>query len=171
MRDFMSNLIIATTVALILYLLFFGLVSGQQETCPDGNGWTKIDSGDLTLYPVDGVTEYCFKYGSVDSQGCEGGISPVWPPVTDGKYCDLSHWSYFTRTDPTATPSGTLTPTSRPTATPSATLTPTSIPSGTPTPTLIPTSTPTPGPTDTPVSDEVWEEIREIEGEVYGPQK
>ncbi len=64
-----------------------------EATCPDGDGWTKIDSDDLSLYPVDGATDYCFKAGSSNSQGCTGGIFDSWPQP-EGT-CGLSHWSYF----------------------------------------------------------------------------
>ena len=67
-----------------------------QETCPDSDGWTKIDSGDLSLYPVEGADEYCFKAGSDQSEGCIGGLFDAIPEggFGNGDYCGLSHWSY-----------------------------------------------------------------------------
>lgn len=98
--------------SLLLFAVFFGLVllggvfATGQETCSDGNGWTKIDSNDLSLYPVSGATQYCFKAGSDNSVGCTGGIFSSWPQP-EGT-CGLSHWSYFI---PQTTPTPTLTPT------------------------------------------------------------
>jgi len=124
-----------------------------QETCPQDGGWTKIDSDDLSLYPVDGATDYCFKFGSNNSRGCDGGLSSTWPPDPEDfpNPCGLSHWSYFVeeKDEPTATP----TPTDAPQPTP----TPTDEGQPTPTPTdedcggeCDPTEVPTPTPTDTP---------------------
>lgn len=68
----------------------------KQGTCPDGNGWTKIDSNDLSSYPVDGATAYCFKAGSSNSQGCIGGLFDSIPSGGFNQpYCGLSHWSYY----------------------------------------------------------------------------
>ncbi|KKM07671.1 hypothetical protein LCGC14_1731590 [marine sediment metagenome] len=118
------------------------LAANGQDTCPDGGDWTKIDSDDLSLYPVAGAVEYCFKAGSSQSQGCEGGIFNSWPQP-EGT-CGLSHWSYRLG-DPTATPDPT------PTDVPS-TATPTDVPP-TATPTEgPPTSTPDPTPEDTPTA-------------------
>lgn len=114
------------------------------DTCPQDYPWTKIDSDDLSSYPVDGAVEYCFKYGSPNSQGCDGGISSVWPPSTE-KYCGLSHWSYRVA-EPTPTPEPTTEPTPEPTITPTITPEPTISP----TPTTKPTSNPTPTATNTP---------------------
>jgi len=114
-----------------------------QSTCPDSNGWTKVDSNDLSLYPVSDATAYCFKAGSDASQGCEGGLFETWPQ-TEGT-CGLSHWSYFI-------PSETGSPTPTPTEDSSPTPTPTgeSDPTPTPTPSDGPKSTPTPRPTPAP---------------------
>jgi hypothetical protein len=95
-------------IGLAVLLLSFGLlgsilsvfsvnpVQAVQATCPEGNGWTKVDSDDLSLYPVDGATDYCFKSGSGRAEGCEGGI---FDSIPEGgfvqPYCGLSHWSYF----------------------------------------------------------------------------
>lgn len=95
---------IITIAALLALLAIPMMVVGAVDTCPDGGGWTKIDSGDLSLYPVDGATEYCFKAGTET-------YSTIEAFRRSGK--DLSHWSYFvpepteippTRVPPTATP-------------------------------------------------------------------
>ena len=60
--------VIAVAAALLVMGLALGapLLAGANGTCPDGpvtgGVWTKIDSGDLSLYPVDGATAYCFKW-------------------------------------------------------------------------------------------------------------
>ena len=138
----------------ILGILLLGLLfpisvfanGNGQETCPNGAGWTKIDSPDLSLYPVPGATDYCFKAGSDNSRGCIGGLFDSWPQP-DGT-CGLSHWSYFIgESDPTSTP---VTPTQTPTDEP--TLTPTDDPSETPEPTL--TDEPSPTPTGDPCEEQ-----------------
>ena len=119
-----------------------------EATCPDGDGWTKIDSDDLSLYPVDGAADYCFKAGSSNSQGCTGGIFDSWPQP-EGT-CGLSHWSYFIpEEDPTETPPTPteVTPTETPPTPTEVTPTPTD---GTPTVTETP---PTPGVTPTPTRE------------------
>lgn len=151
-------------LAVIIYrLTTAGVTLGVAEVCPDSGEWTKIDSDDMTLHPVDGAIEYCYKDG-------DGRFYSDTPK--DWKYNDedevvmkcrkkgLSHWSYRL---------GQVTPT------PTVEVTPTDVPSPTPTvtptitPTITPTATPTPKPTDKP--EERWEEIRKIEGEVFGAQK
>lgn len=131
---------------LAILVLALGLSAGTQaapkntvlktDSCPSGDGWTKIDSSDLSLYPVAGADDYCFKFGSVNSQGCDGGVSDIWPPPADQfpKPCGLSHWSYHM---PEATATDTPEP---PTATPTNTEEP---------PTATPTNTPGPSPTAT----------------------
>ena len=121
----------------------------RTDACPNGDGWTKIDSNDLSLYPVAGADDYCFKFGSENSQGCTGGTSDTWPPPVEN-YCGLSHWAYHMpeQQEPTNTP----TP-EDPTATPTPTDTPTEGPSPTPTVTNTPggpTSTPPPPPREEP---------------------
>ncbi|MHA2064118.1 MAG: hypothetical protein ACXABY_07030 [Candidatus Thorarchaeota archaeon] len=123
-------------------LVIFGLATvgfAGQETCPSGGDWIKVDSGEFA--PVDGAVEYCFKAGSDNSQGCEGGIFRSWP-LPDGA-CGLSHWSYRLG-DPTPTP-----PQPTPTNTPE---------DPTPTPTETPVNpTPTPkDPTPTPTQPTPW---------------
>src|SRR3990167_2628175 len=89
-------------------IMFNAAYANGQETCPGGGGWTKIDSDDLSLYPVDGAVEYCFKAGSNNSQGCIGGL---FDSIPDGgfnhPYCGLSHWSYRLGEDPTDEPKAT----------------------------------------------------------------
>ena len=68
----------------------------QADTCPDGNGWTKIDSDDLSLYPVEGAEEYCFKAGPfILDYIPEGGFGQDGPCNEDNpQNCELSHWAY-----------------------------------------------------------------------------
>ena len=142
-----------------------------QQTCPEGNGWIKVDSYDWSTYPVAGATQYCFKAGSDNSQGCEGGLFQTWPQ--EGA-CGLSHWSYKIGGSPQPTPSPrpTPTPSPRPTPTPCPTPlqtqriglntgvqpspspciepTPSPTPNPSPTPEISPTPSPSPSPTPTP---------------------
>lgn len=121
-------------LGLLLSFIWLSTVWGsQQDTCEHTNGWTKIDSDDLSTYPVPGATAYCFKAGSDNSQGCTGGLFTTWPQP-EGT-CGLSHWSWY---------GGTLIPT------PTVTQEPTATPTGEVWLTLTPTSTPTQGPTQTP---------------------
>ena len=141
------------TVGVVIILLaasaFGSTIRTVQDTCPDSNGWVKINSNDMSLYPVDGAVEYCFKAGSDQSQGCVGGIFSEWPLPDDA--CGLSHWAYkLGDPEPTQTPqipTSTWTPTPQiPTNTPQFTVTPdvtlTSTPPDTPTMTAGPTETP-----------------------------
>ena len=151
--------------------LFGPVFATQGDTCPHTGGWTKIESDDLSSYPVDGATQYCFKYGSDNAQGCEGGMSSVWPPQTDGKYCGLSHWSYFMPTSVSMSPTPTVIDAS---GVPTMTMTPTVTMTLTPTVTAMPTATVTPSVTPTPqetVSEQTWSSIRAQEGQTYGPSK
>jgi hypothetical protein len=155
--------------AVIVTVLFGGFGVSRvlaTDACPNGNGWVKVDSNDLSSYPVEGATEYCFKYGSANSQGCTGGTSSSWPPPGVSNPCGLSHWSYFIpKATYTPTNTATNTPTNTPTDTPTntATNTPTNTPvDDTATPTDTATATNTPGeciegqcPTDTPTSTPV----------------
>lgn len=127
---------------------FGGVTLAQaKDSCPgSGNGWTKVDSNDLSLYPVPGATEYCFKFGSANSQGCTGGVSSSWPPPGVANPCGLSHWAYYIPevTDtPTTEPSPTFTPTTEWTFTPTATTQVDNTPTTTPTedPGVTPTAT------------------------------
>lgn len=134
-------------VAIALLIILPGSLKAQgQETCPQTGGWTKIDSNDLSLYPVQGATAYCFKAGSDNSQGCTGGLFDSIPEngfgatTGDIKYCGLSHWSYFVpSTTPSPEPSNSPSPTAS--STPEVTSTPTTQASSTPEPTQTPTST------------------------------
>ncbi len=93
-------------ISLILaFIILSPLIRAAQSTCPQDGGWTKIDSDDLSLYPVTGATQYCFKAGSDNSQGCTGGIFTSWPQPAGT--CGLSHWSYFI---PQITPTPEITP-------------------------------------------------------------
>ena len=103
------RLLLGAVLVMVLTIPFVALAAPAvvplqgEATCPDGDGWTKIDSDDLSLYPVDGATDYCFKAGSSNSQGCTGGIFDSWPQP-EGT-CGLSHWSYFIpEEEPTETP-------------------------------------------------------------------
>ena len=143
---------ILTSMELLTVLAFVFMVipTAAAPTCPDGGGWTKIDSGDLSAYPVSGATEYCFKAGTEVYDDRES-----WK--SSGK--DLSHWSYFipqhTATSvPTTVPTETPTSTQEPTNTPAPTNTPGSTPTYTATPGRTSTGTPTSTPwTATPSSD------------------
>ena len=99
-------LILSVMFLAIFAVLFSGANSTNangQETCPEGDGWVKVNSDDLSLYPVEGATEYCFKAGSDNSQGCDGGLFSSWPQ-SEGT-CGLRHWSYFVpEEEPTPTP-------------------------------------------------------------------
>lgn len=154
-----KNVILILIYWLFLLSFFFLLRSVRAtnpNTCPQDGGWTKIDSDDLSTYPVDGATSYCFKYGSSNSRGCEGGLSDVWPPNTDEKYCGLSHWSYYiSEVTPTPTPTPEVTPTETPTPTVDPSPTPTEKPEYEPsvTPTTAPSATPTQEPTPAPTDD------------------
>lgn len=128
-----------------------------QATCPSGGGWVKIDSDDLSSYPVAGATDYCFKAGSNNSQGCEGGLFGSIPEGGFGNngICGLSHWSYFMGPTPTLTsvPTFTLTVPVTATFTPEDTATTTNtvvIPTNT---VIIPTETLASTPTNTSVVD------------------
>ncbi len=143
----MSNWKLILVSLIFGFALIFAEVSATaaSQTCPDGGGWTKIDSGDLSRYPVDGATEYCFKAGTEVYDDRES-----WK--SSGK--DLSHWSYFIpqRTStPVPTTEATKTPTStpEPTGTPDPTNTPVP-PTETPRPTNTPGTTSTPESTNTP---------------------
>lgn len=107
-----------------------------QTQCPTSAGWTKIDSNDLSTYPVAGATAYCFKAGSDNSEGCTGGLFDAIPVGGFVQpYCGLSHWAYYIGTTPTPT----LTPTPTPECTEDCevTPTPTATPSATPSPTPV----------------------------------
>ena len=133
-----------TSIIVLLAILLTGTIAyAEQETCPQTGEWTKIDSDDLSLYPVPGATEYCFKAGSDNSQGCIGGLFDSWPQP-DGT-CGLSHWSYRIPTpEPTSVPP-TPTPTERPPdPTPEFTPTPTDEPNENPEPSKTPKKTQAP---------------------------
>lgn len=144
--------IFATFVLLLIAILFEIFINipksvvAKDECPPPGvAGWTKIDSDDLTSYPVTGATQYCFKYGSSNNpnpNGCIEGISDEWPPLVDGNYCGLSHWAYYI--PPVATPSPSPSPSLSPSPSPSISPSPSSGPSVSPSPTPSPSLTPSP---------------------------
>lgn len=157
MRDFISDYLFL--FLLLVFVLFFVFqVSAKQETCPNTeDGWTKIDSNDLSLYPVDGATEYCFKAGSDNSNGCTGGLFSSWPQ--EGA-CGLSHWSFYI-----PEPSPSVFPTSHPTELPLNTPWPTNTPEHTPTPeptitSIVVTNTPEPTTTVKPTEEPKQEDSK-----------
>jgi len=109
------------------------------------DGWTKVDSDDISSYPVAGATKYCGKLGTtVDPDFDPGTCEEIEGEIVCGDYPNaLSHWGYFI---PESTPTNTPeTPTATPTDVP-PTATPTDVPpTATPTP-EEPTPTPTPEP-------------------------
>ncbi len=139
-------------VGIVGFLLLPLLTVQADQVCPPAEtGWTKIDSGDISLYPVAGADQYCLKAGTevlfVDALDC------IWQPEDQEFRCNgmehgLSHWAYHISAEtetPTDVPD-TPTPTEPPdTATPTE-------PPPTETPTEPPdTETPTePPPTETP---------------------
>lgn len=127
-------IILAVIVAFSVGALPFkrAMATGQTQ-CPTSAGWTKVDSSDLSAYPVSGATQYCFKAGSDNSQGCTGGLFDAIPEGGFVQpYCGLSHWAYYIPASvsptPTATPSATPTPTPGDDVTPTLTPTPTQPP-------------------------------------------
>lgn len=150
-------LFVGVAFGLFLFNLYLK-IAYATDACPnEKDGWVKIDSDNLSAYPVQGATKYCFKFGSENSNGCIGGISDVWPPQVDGKYCGLSHWSYFMGARVTVTPTdfdNSPTPTAGESATP----------------TVTPTATESPTPTQG-VSEQQWNNTRAVEGNTYGPAK
>lgn len=141
------------------------IVRAAQETCPETNGWTKIDSNDLSSYPVSGATAYCFKAGADNAQGCTGGLFNAIPSGGFVQpYCGLSHWSYYlgsvspspsvsTSPSPSVSPSPepSLEPSPSPSASPDPSPSPSLDPS--PSPSVSPTPTPTPSTTPGPSND------------------
>ena len=141
MTKFLASLIGTMAMVLVPLFVIATVVSADgQETCPQTGGWVKIDSDDLSLYPVDGAIEYCFKAGSDNSQGCIGGLFSSWPQP-EGT-CALSHWSYRLEEGPPECEEDNCEPTEEPTPSP------TELPY-TPTPTDVPTDEPQPTPTPT----------------------
>lgn len=145
---------------IVLFVAAFFAVTGatsiddpRPKTCPDGGEWVKVNSGDLSQYPVEGAVEYCFKAGSWDTIDYipEGGFGQEGSCSEGIQYCGLSHWAYRLD-DATPTPSDTPTDTNTPEPSPTFTQTPESTATFTQTPTNTSpvTDTPTPTPTDTP---------------------
>lgn len=136
-------------ILLVVFVSIFPLKTSfaqSEATCPKGNGWVKIDSNDLSSYPVNGATSYCFKAGSDNSQGCQGGLFNSIPEGGfTGAYCGLSHWSYFIgASSPTGTPVPTASSTAQPSSRPAKSPSPTNSPIPTPTSTFAGTPTATP---------------------------
>lgn len=145
---------------MVLGLALFGgyLLSGSrvlatgQETCPEGDGWVKVNDLSSYEYTYDTpegfvVTDNCYKhstyvhYGTGDTVEADSHFecNPWWN--CKWKKYELSHASFkLEEVEPTPTP--TPTPTEEPTPTP----TPTEEPTPTPTPEETPTPTPTPTP-------------------------
>ena len=159
---------------LVIAAIVIGIVAGSGiayangQNCPPSgeSGWTKVDSGDLSSYPVAGADSYCFKVGTfIVGSIPAGGFGQEGACEADHvERCDLSHWAYHipepTRIPPTETPTDvppTETPTEEPPTptptddppTPTSTPTPECEECETPTPTPE-TPTPTPTPTDPP---------------------
>jgi len=158
---FASIMLVATVAGVVSNAAY-----ANGGTCPQSGGWIKIDSGDLSSYPVTGAVEYCFKAGNwptvssipLGGFGQPGGGRDA-NCNTNIKYCDLSHWSYFVLPSTnTPVPTNTPPPTPTPTDTPvEPTPTPTDDPgceqdceTPPPTPTDPPTIEPTPTATEPP---------------------
>ncbi len=136
--------IIAVTLITLSFILGVSssqkAVYGGEDTCPQDNGWTKIDSDNLSTYPVSGATQYCFKAGSDNSNGCTGGLFTSWPQP-DGT-CGLSHWSYYINPSPSPSPSPSVSPS--PSASPSPSPSASPDPSVSPSPSASPETSPDP---------------------------
>lgn len=159
------SVIIAILLALMFLLLAIGSnVIAKQATCEQDNGWTKIDSDDLSQYPVASASAYCFKAGSDNSKGCDGGLFDSWPQP-DGT-CGLSHWSYYVAPDVSPTPSISPSPTASQSASPTPSVEPSPSPSPTPTPSVDPSPTPSPTPTVEQQVEDLKQELIEEYGEV-----
>lgn len=140
------------------------VLAEAEQTCSQTGGWTKIDSNDLSSYPVSSATQYCFKAGSSKSQGCEGGIFDSIPSGGFGSndICGLSHWAYYIPSpypsssdcdcDTSPSPSPSLSPSPSPstTPTPSPSITPSPSPELTPSPSPDPSEEPEPSPSPSP---------------------
>ncbi len=132
----------------MLAIVFMVIPAAAASTCSDGDGWTKIDSGDLSQYPVNGADGYCFKAGPYTASSIPAGGFGQEGSCNDGvQYCDLSHWSYHVGVQPTGTSVPTNTP---PPSTLTETPTSTQEPTNTPGPTRTPRATSTPESTRTP---------------------
>lgn len=168
-RNFQAGSVFVVLVGLLLWGGIYQVDNPNAQSsnvCPNtGDGWVKIDSDDLSLYPVEEATAYCFKAGNyLVYEMPEGGFGQEGACSEENVHqCGLSHWSYYV---PSVTP--TPTPTQEPTPTPTdepgngggTSPTPTSAPvpteepgnggGTTPSPTVAPTNTPAPTATSTP---------------------
>lgn len=145
-------MIVAIFLGMMLLLINWSTLYAKQATCPQTEGWTKVDSNDLSSYPVTSASAYCFKAGSDNSQGCNGGTFDSWPQP-EGT-CGLSHWSYFIDTVSTPILSPTINPASEPTVVPTAKPTPIVEPTTQPSPSSTPIPSPTPQPESSPQKEE-----------------
>lgn len=142
-------------------------VGGNQETCPMGDGWVKVDDLDGLTYTYDvaegfEVTDNCYKhatyvhYGTGDTVTADEHCKWEWVGKKLKYVCkthELSHASFRLVALPTPTPTPTNTPSPTPTNTPTPTPTviyPTAGAAATPTPTV--TALPTEGPPFTPTA-------------------
>lgn len=68
-----------------------------QGNCKDSDGWVKIDSGDLSSYPVTNASKYCFKASQyTTSEIPDGGFGQEGACTECNiQNCGLSHWSYY----------------------------------------------------------------------------
>ena len=146
--------------AVLLALALVLPVLATTAHCPDG--WvSKTETGDMNGVILDVGTQFCVK-GSTDATGiivADGQTSLV--DYLDNGH-DVSYYVIYGGTQPSPTPSPSLTPSPSPSPTsipssspspePSPSLSPTTEPSSTPQPSSSPTSSPTssPVPTATP---------------------
>ena len=129
-------------------------VNAQQEVCPEGGGWIKIEplSGYSYAYTApEGklIIATCAKAGTwLNYEYYDPPVKTV--TIISAVQQELSHVSVNLiddPNDPTTTPSATITPSATATLVPSATPTPPSFETVTPTDTGEPTKTLTPPPT------------------------
>jgi hypothetical protein len=97
MKKILFAILIVIVAGLIGVSIAFANGGGNQGTCPNTNGWIKIDSGDLSIYPVPGATAYCFKAGPFLTDHIpQGGFGQEGACEAEHiERCGLSHWSYF----------------------------------------------------------------------------
>lgn len=117
MKKYLSLIIVLALYIVPLTPVFASssesFVSQSEITCPKTEGWTKVDNGDLSSYPVEGATEYCFKAGSYKTNEIpDGGFGQEGACTGENiERCGLSHWSYYIpEPAKTETPTVTETP-------------------------------------------------------------
>ena len=181
----MKNLIFILFIIFTACLITFSNVSGA-ETCPDGDGWTKIENSSPSFTSLDlPITKVCVKgglnlilYEEDTNDGCYSvvGINTSTSSAGEGRECkDISHASFYVENPITPTPTSGVTPTINLTTTPTIKMTPTVIVEPTTEPTLTPqpTSKPeliqnvTPEPTLPSVEEQI-EELKKELIEAYG---